>query len=68
LITVGSLIQKPLRSGQGGVLVVSLWFSARRFLILFLAPLPQGSLSFSIGDRGFWADSGPDPGGNISTK
>ncbi len=36
-----------------------------------LAPPPPGGpgggsgLSFSLEDRGFWADSGPDPGGNI---
>ncbi len=35
-----------------------------------VSPPPGGSgggsgLSFSLGDRGFWADSGPDPGGTL---
>ncbi len=34
------------------------------------SPLPQGvlggsGLSFPLGDLWFWADSGPDPGGNL---
>ncbi len=43
----------------------------RRFLILFLAPLPQGvrgedlDFHFSEEVEGFGADSGPDPVDNI---
>ena len=40
------------------------------FYFVLVSPPPGGSgggsgLSFSSGDRGFWADSGPDPVGNL---
>ncbi len=40
------------------------------FYFVLVSPHPGGSggesgLLCSKGDRGFWADSGPDPGGNL---
>ncbi len=40
------------------------------FCFVLVSPPPGGSgggsgLTLSFGNRGFWADSGPDPGGDL---
>ena len=72
--------QSPLPRGRNKGLLgagvrasISSVLRLRRFNILILAPPPSpewgpggGSrLSFSFADWWFWADSGPDPGGNL---